>query len=111
MVLRSPRWFIFSNTCFLTHPHTFQTPFDQRFYEIRITAGPEYPLKPPVVRFVSRVNLQFVNQGTGMVEQQLPQLAGWNRNMKLLDIVLGLKNSMTNAHNRRLPQPPDGSSF
>ena len=74
-------------------------------------AGPEYPNKPPVVRFVSRINLQCVNQTNGMVEKELPQLTNWNRNMKLEDVLVGLKSSMMNSHNRRLPQPPEGSTF
>ena len=92
-------------------PAPLQTPFEFRLYELRITAGPDYPLKPPVVRFVSRINLQYVNQSSGMVEKELPQLAGWHRNMKLEDVLVGLKNSMTNPHNRRLPQPPEGAAF
>ena len=64
-----------------------------------------------MVRFVSRINLQYVNQSTGMVEPQLPQLAQWNRTMKLGDVLVGLKNSMANAHNKKLPQPPEGSHF
>jgi len=64
-----------------------------------------------VVRFLSRINLQSVNQTTGVVEKDLPALANWTRRNKLEDVLIALKNAMTSAHNRRLPQPPEGSRF
>lgn len=35
--------------------------FENRIYSLRITCGPDYPDKAPVVRFVNRVNLNFVD--------------------------------------------------
>lgn len=60
-----------------------QTHFDGRLFELRITCGPEYPVKPPKVRFTSRINLSSVNQTTGAIENDLPALAQWNRNMTM----------------------------
>ena len=37
------------------------TPFDGRLYELRVTAGEEYPNRPPTVRFISRINLTGVD--------------------------------------------------
>ena len=80
-------------------------------YELRITAGDEYPNVPPVVRFVSRINLASVHQSTGQVERDLPALAQWTPKSTLESVLVGLKNSMTSAHNRRLPQPAEGARF
>lgn len=88
-----------------------QTVFDGRLYGLRITCGPKYPDEPPVVRFVSRINLASVNPTSGLVERELPAIAGWNRNQTIESILVGLKNSMTNPQNRKLPQPPEGTSF
>lgn len=86
-------------------------PFDGRLYELRVTAGEEYPLKPPRVRFVSRVNLGSVNQSTGEVTPDFPALSNWNRNMTIESVLVALKNSMTVPNNRRLPQPQEGATF
>ena len=40
------------------------TAFEDRFYEMRVGCGDSYPVLPPTVRFVSRVNLGCVNQVT-----------------------------------------------
>ena len=61
----------------------YQTHFDGRLFELRITCGPEYPNKAPKVRFTSRINLSSVNQSTGAIENDLPALAQWNRNMTM----------------------------
>ena len=86
-------------------------PFDQRFYELYIEAGPEYPVRPPIVRFISKINIAGVNQSTGAVQPDFPQLANWNRNMSIESILVALKNSMTVPANKRLPQPAEGSTF
>mmetsp|Transcript_19464 Transcript_19464/g.18792 ORF Transcript_19464/g.18792 Transcript_19464/m.18792 type:complete len:145 (-) Transcript_19464:291-725(-) len=87
------------------------TQYDGRLFELRITCGPEYPNKPPRVRFTSRINLSSVNQSTGAIEKDLPQLQQWNRNMTIESVLVGIKNSMMTPQNRRLPQPPEGSNF
>ena len=88
-----------------------QTQFDGRLFELRITCGPDYPVAPPRVRFVSRVNMSSVNSSTGVVSSDLPALAQWNRNMTIESVLVGIKNAMQAPNNRRLPQPPEGSTF
>jgi ubiquitin-conjugating enzyme E2 variant len=109
------RLFLFRQPRYLIDHHSFsfivQTMFDGRLFELRITCGPNYPLEPPKVRFVSRINLSSVNQTTGVVENDLPALANWNRNMNIESILVNIKNSMMAPQNRRLPQPPEGSHF
>lgn len=38
-----------------------QTVHENRIYSLKITCGPQYPSSPPVVKFLSKVNLPFVN--------------------------------------------------
>lgn len=85
--------------------------FDSRLYELHITCGPDYPVAPPKVRFVSRINLGHVNQSNGVVEKELPAFQQWNRNSTIESVLVGIKNSMLSPQNRRLPQPPEGSMF
>lgn len=94
------------------HPASpLQTAFDCRLYELRITCGPQYPDAPPIVRFVSRINLVQVNQSTGSVERTLPALANWNRGSAIEAVLVSIKNCMTTPQNRKLPQPPEGTMF
>ena len=75
------------------------TPFDGRLYELRVTAGEEYPNRPPTVRFISRINLTGVDQSSGEVKRDFPALQQWNRNMTIESILIALKNSMKHPHN------------
>ena len=88
-----------------------QTPHDGKLYELRIFCSPDYPNKPPTVRFVTRINLSSVDQSTGVVQCDLPAISNWNRNMTIESILVNLKNSMASPANRRLSQPPEGSTF
>lgn len=87
------------------------TIFDGRLFELRVSCGPDYPVAPPKVKFTSRINMSSVNQSTGVVESDLPALAHWNRNSTIEAVLVGVKHAMTAPQNRRLPQPPEGSSF
>jgi ubiquitin-conjugating enzyme E2 variant len=87
------------------------TLFDNRLYELRISCGPDYPNKPPSVRFASRINLPHVNQSTGVVETSLPVFQSWTRNGTIESVLVGLRSLMSAPQNRRLPQPPDGSMY
>lgn len=49
----------------LFHFH-FQTAFENRMYSLRLECGPEYPDKPPTVRFTTRINMSCV-QSNGAV--------------------------------------------
>ncbi len=88
-----------------------QTVYDSRMYELRITCGPNYPVEPPRVRFMSRINISNVNQTSGEVDRNLPAIANWNRNCTIESVLVGLKNAMIQPQNKRLPQPPEGSYF
>lgn len=53
---------------FLPSPsHATQTAHDSRIYSLKIHCGGHYPEHPPLVRFVSRINMTCVNQATGEV--------------------------------------------
>ena len=88
-----------------------QTIFEFRLYALRISCSPDYPVKPPIVRFVSKINMSSVNQSNGLVLSDLPALANWNRNGTIESILVSLKQLMTAPNNRRLAQPPEGTNF
>ncbi|KAF9244176.1 ubiquitin-conjugating enzyme/RWD-like protein [Melanogaster broomeanus] len=54
------------------------TVHENRIYSLKIHCGDTYPDKPPVVHFLSRVNLPFVNQTDGKVDPaKLNVLSQW----------------------------------
>ena len=89
-----------------------QTYHDGRFYELRITCPNNYPAEPPTVRFISRINMKCVDQKTGFViHSKLPATKNWNRNSGIGQILSSIRAEMCSDANRRLRQPPDGSTF
>ena len=113
--------------------HTMQTVHENRIYSLKIVCGERYPDQPPSVQFVSRVNLPFVNQLDGRVEPaKLPVLARWDRNSSIETVLVEIRRcvcsvfsvalpgpltvclairEMAAFNNRKLPQPPEGSTF
>jgi len=88
------------------------TVHENRIYSLRITCGEEYPDQPPTVQFLSRVNLSFVSQVDGKVDRnKLPVLADWNRTKTLETLLVEIRREMASFSNRKLPQPPEGSTF
>merc|ERR1712100_103320 len=43
------------------------TNHEGRIYSLRLNCGPEYPNQPPSVHFISKINMNCVNQQTGQV--------------------------------------------
>jgi ubiquitin-conjugating enzyme E2 variant len=88
------------------------TVHENRIYSLKITCGASYPDIPPEVRFNSRVNLPFVNPSNGKVDpSKLPVLASWIRNNSIESVLVEIRKEMASFNNRKLPQPPEGTTF
>jgi len=88
------------------------TVHENRIYSLKIDCGEGYPDVPPVVQFISRVNLPFVNQTNGKVDPtKLPVLTSWSRNNSIETILVEIRREMGSFNNRKLPQPPENSTF
>jgi len=88
------------------------TVHENRIYNLKIECGENYPDAPPTVYFVSRVNLPFVDPTNGKVlASKLLVLANWDRNNSLETVLVEIRKEMANFNNRKLPQPPEGSTF
>lgn len=117
-----------------------QTVHENRIYSLKIHCGHQYPDVPPTIQFISRVNLPFVSQSDGKVDNtKLPVLANWHRNNSIETVLVEIRRSvplffpfsrfllisyfnyflsqkkkfreMASFSNRKLPQPPEGSTF
>ncbi|KAK5665240.1 E2 ubiquitin-conjugating protein mms2 [Batrachochytrium dendrobatidis] len=66
------------------------TAHENRIYSLKITCGEDYPDRPPVVSFCSKVNLPCVNQQHGKVEK-LPCLDNWKRSYTIETVLSELR--------------------
>lgn len=97
------------NGTILGPPHSVH---ENRIYSLSLEAGPEYPDKPPTVRFLSKVNVPCVDAKTGVVDpSQVPCLAKWRRSNTMETVLIDIRKEMATPANRKLPQPAEGSRF
>ncbi|KAI5801416.1 ubiquitin-conjugating enzyme/RWD-like protein [Peziza echinospora] len=96
------------NATILGPPHSVH---ENRIYSLKIYCGDNYPDQPPQVSFISRINLPCVNQ-TGLVDlSKLSRVAVWNREFTMEKILVALREFMAHPSNKKLPQPPEGSTY
>jgi ubiquitin-conjugating enzyme E2 variant len=83
-----------------------------RIYSLHIHCGPNYPAEAPHVRFLSKINLPFVNQHNGQLNPgQFHILSNWNPDRTIEHILVELRKEMNSASNKRLPQPGEGDTY
>ena len=85
------------------------TNFDNRIYFLTIKCADDYPVKPPVLRFTSKINLPSVNSANGNVEPRFSLYQSWTPDKGMEQCLIALKNEM--IANKKLPQPADGDMY
>ena len=84
---------------------------DGRFYELLLECDQDYPQKPPKVKFISKVNMPFVDQKNGAIKpNSLNILRSWNRDCTLESYLTAIRDELKN-NLKKFPQPPEGSKF
>lgn len=97
------------NGTILGPPHSSH---ENRIYSVVIECGAEYPDRPPKVRFISRINLPCVDPSTGEVRPEaFHALRDWKRSSNMETLLQDLRKEMASSANKKLPQPPEGSTF
>ncbi|EAS36283.1 ubiquitin-conjugating enzyme [Coccidioides immitis RS] len=97
------------NGTILGPPHSVH---ENRIYSVNIRCGDDYPDAPPLIQFVSRINLPCVDPRSGKVDpSRLPCLAEWKREFTMETILLELRRYMALPQHKKLPQPPEGATF
>ncbi|KAG0676894.1 E2 ubiquitin-conjugating protein mms2 [Pichia californica] len=85
---------------------------ENRIYSLRIICDNNYPEKPPIVKFISKINLPCVDKSNGtIIPQTFKTLSNWSRSYSIEIILLDLRKLMADPHNKKLPQPKEGETF
>jgi len=88
-----------------------QSVHDGRIYSVKIYCDEQYPERPPQVRFITRVNMSCVAANGTVDNRSFPALRDWNRSRTMENVLVDLRREMAQAHNRKLPQPPEGTTY
>ncbi|KAK9458977.1 ubiquitin-conjugating enzyme/RWD-like protein [Lipomyces oligophaga] len=96
------------NGTILGPPHSAH---ENRIYSVKIYCGPKYPDTPPAVQFISMINLPCVLPDGKVENSKLSCLDKWKRDNTMETVLLELRREMASGLNRKLPQPPEGTTY
>lgn len=68
-------------------------------------------MKSPIVTFVSKINLPCVDKNGHVLVEEFDTLKNWKRSYTMETILLELRKSMASPTNKKLQQPPEGSTY
>lgn len=86
--------------------------YENRIYSLRLVCDEKYPQVPPQIWFLTQINLPCVDARDGRVlPSQFPPLAHWSSEYTMESLLSELRRTMAQPANRKLAQPPEGSSY
>ena len=87
------------------------TTFENRIISLSLYCDENYPKAPPQIQFLSKVNLPFVGPNGQVERQKIPAFQSWSPRMTMEMVLNEIRKEMASPSNKRLPQPPEGSTY
>lgn len=74
--------------------------------------GEKYPMEPPQITFLNKINMPGVNQTNGAVDPSyFSVLKNWDKKYTLMDALKAIRKEMETSSFKKLSQPEEGARF
>jgi ubiquitin-conjugating enzyme E2 variant len=87
------------------------TAFENRILFLELYCDENYPNTPPTIKFQSKVNLSCVTANGSVERSKFSLFQSWRRDYTMENCLNELRKEMNSPANRKLAQPPEGSTY
>jgi len=88
-----------------------RTVFENRIYSLKIDITPKYPEEPPVIKFLTRINLTGVSSSGDVDRKAFPVMKSWQRNYTIKHALHDIRKTMASKENAKSSQPAEGATY